>query len=82
MSTVVIVSKCTNVTTTLEDPLAEFSFKGTFLGQKLEGLALYHSPDMSFEVGVEYVLYVQVDDVHEGHLLGTIIKSKKMEEIA
>lgn len=78
-TTVALVSKCVDVVKTLSEPLAAFTFKGTLYGHTCTDIALYYQPEMEITKGEKYLIYAQIDDVYDGHILGKVLKIKPLK---
>lgn len=80
MRTVIIISKCTALSKKKVAYPAQFHFKGSYDGHYLTRIDLKFRSELNLIKGEEYLLYVEVDQIVNEILYGTIIKSKRLED--
>lgn len=77
---VIMISKCVKeiVSDRIHSQTYEFHFKGVFNGELLAKVHLDYIRPLG--VGTEYLMYIEVTDIKDGVLLGTIEKIKPLDE--
>jgi len=74
MKTVIMVSKCVSVDN--KKKLAKFHFKGFIQGQSVMNISLKYDGVIPPVEGIEWLMYVRVDNFKNDILNGTILKAK------
>lgn len=76
MKSIIVISKCLKV----ENETGSFHFKGIVGGEVINKVTLSFEAPVVIEEGLEYVMYVELFIIDEGHLKGTIRKAKLLSD--
>ena len=78
MKKIIVVTKCTKTSATLPG-VAQFSFKGHYMGHKISSLQITHE-SFDWKKDEEYVIYLGVLETTRCCLRGKAIKIKLLSE--
>lgn len=77
MRTVIIISRCLT-----ESPgKPNFHFKGHFAGEFIATLQLKCNERTDWKKGEDYLMYVRVERVQGGILIGEVLRSRALDEL-
>lgn len=78
---IIIVSKCQHIVPYSEtENTYFFHFKGVFAGDMLTEIILRGRMEFNIEQDLEYLLYVKMDTITNGTMVGSILRLKPLDE--
>ncbi len=78
----IIVSRCLGVDKIrMKTCLMNFHFKGILKGSVVKGLKLEAYGSENYEVGEDYIMYIEMIHLHKKVLWGRVLKARKISEM-